>query len=75
MSNGRPWTALDDADLRRLVATGMTNAQIGDHMDRHEDLIRQKRKERGLGRGQSPLHTAMMARINYRRRMARMARA
>lgn len=36
-------------------------------MDRHPDLIRDKRKAAKLRPGQSPALTAMMARINYRR--------
>lgn len=65
--NGRAWTSDDDARLRRLVAAGWTDAQIGTTMDRHPDLIRSKRKADNLRAGQSRISTAMMTRINYRR--------
>ena len=70
MSNGRTWTADDTASLRRLVASGMTDAAIGEAMSRSADVIRHKRGELGLERGQSAIFTAMMARIQWRR-MAR----
>lgn len=69
--NGRSWGAGDTAILKRLVASGLTDDQIGARMKRHKDLIRRKRKELGLEPGQSALHTAMMARYRYRRRIAR----
>ena len=75
MSNGRCWTSDDLAHLRRLVASGRTDTQIGVDMVRHRDVIRQKRNELDLRPGQSPIFTAMMARINTRRMMRRVARA
>lgn len=71
MSHGRPWTADDDGRLRRLVAAGMTDGQIGEEMDRHPDFIRHKRNDAGLRPGQSAVMTAMLARLTVRRRMAR----
>ena len=69
--NGRLWTTNDDAKLRRLLAAGWTAAQIGGEMHRHKNFIRAKTRALGLKPGQSPVFTAMMARINHRRRMAR----
>ena len=66
--NGRLWTHDDDAKLRRLLAAGYTQAQIGNEMNRHQDVIRAKTRALNLEPGQSPLFTAMMARINARRR-------
>lgn len=66
---GRPWTGEDKAQLRRLVASGKTAAQIGEIMDRHERLIREKCKLHQFTLGYSPALKAMMARINMRRRM------
>lgn len=71
MSHGRPWTADDAQRLRRLVAAGMTDAQIGEVMERHPEFIGCKRRAKKLQPGQSAVFTAMMARVNARRRMAR----
>lgn len=65
--NGREWTPDDKAQLRRLVASGMTDSQIGNTMDRKRTDICKKRNELQLQPGQTPIFTAMMARINYRR--------
>lgn len=71
MSNGRPWTADDAQRLRRLVAAGLTDGQIAEMMERHPKFIGTKRGALALKPGQSAVFTAMMARINARRRMAR----
>jgi hypothetical protein len=39
----RPWTAEDDAHLRRFHAEGKTDGDIGYIMDRHRQLIRLRR--------------------------------
>ena len=44
MSRGRPWSAEDAAQLRRLVAAGETDARIAEAMDRHPDMIRRRRR-------------------------------
>ena len=66
--NGRAWSHDDDAKLRRLLAAGYTQAQIGNEMKRHHNVIRAKSRALGLDPAQSPVFTAMMARINARRR-------
>lgn len=71
MSNGRNWALVDDVTLRRLVAAGLNDHQIGALMHRHHKLIGLKRRENGLRPGQSAVFTAVMARVNARRRMAR----
>ena len=65
--NGRPWTADDDERLRRLVASGMTDGEVGERMGRHRDMIWRKRQALGLVPGVSPALTMMMARMNARR--------
>lgn len=70
MSNGRPWSPEDSQTLRRLVQAGLTNQQIGERMDRHRNTIRNQMLVLGLVSGQSPILSAMMMRIRYRRRMA-----
>lgn len=75
MSNGRARSADDESKLRRLVASGYTDIQIGEDMNRHPDTIRAWRRELNLKPGQSPIFTAMMARINARRRMSKLVRA
>lgn len=67
MSNGRTWGEADKSTLRRLVASGMTDAQIGEAMGRDRDFIGRKRTTLGLRPGVSPPLVAMMARINARR--------
>lgn len=69
MPNGRDWTENDGATLRRLIASGLTFAHIGELMDRNPEFVRCKAKQMGLKPGQSRVHTAMMARINFRRRL------
>lgn len=67
MSRGRPWSADDAAQLRRLVAAGETDARIAEAMDRHPDLIRKRRRAENLAPGQSRAATVMMMRLNRRR--------
>jgi hypothetical protein len=67
MSRGRPWTADDAAQLRRLVAAGETDARIAETMDRHPDLIRKRRGAANLAPGQSRAATIMLMRVNRRR--------
>lgn len=71
MSNGHPWTPDDIARLKRLVASGMTDSQIGEVMGRHRGSIGLKRRELDVRPGRSAVFDAMMARINKRRKMAR----
>jgi hypothetical protein len=68
MSNGVPWSADDSARLRRLVASGLTDAQIADDMDRDRIVILRKRQELQLEPGQSAAMTAMLRRVNAMRR-------
>ena len=67
MSRGRPWSADDAAQLRRLVTAGETDARIAEAMDRHPDLIRRRRRAAGLAPGQSRPATVMLMRVNRRR--------
>lgn len=67
MSRGRPWSADDAAQLRRLVAAGETDARIAEAMGRHPDMIRRRRRAAGLAPGQSRAATIMMMRVNQRR--------
>ena len=67
MSRGRPWSADDAAQLRRLVAAGETDARIAEAMERHPDMIRRQRRVAGLAPGQSRAATIMMMRVNRRR--------
>jgi len=69
--NGRAWTSDDTARLRRLARSGMDDEAIGDEMDRDRTLIVRKRQEHHIERGQSAVCTAIVARLNLRRRMAR----
>lgn len=68
MSNGREWTTDDIGRLRRLVAAGWNDAQIGEDMDRDRVVILRKRQELRLEPGQSPGMTAMLRRLNAMRR-------
>lgn len=43
MSNGRAWSSDEISKLRRLVASGLTDAQIGEDMDRDKEVVRRKR--------------------------------
>ena len=72
--NGRAWSADDLGNLRRLVAAGMTDAEIGKDMARHPKLVGNNRRALGLQPGRSPKLNAMMARINLRRMLTRESR-
>lgn len=67
MSRGRPWTSDDAATLRRLVAAGHTDAEIGSAMARHPDLIRHRRAAAGIAAGRSHAATVALMRVNQRR--------
>jgi phosphotransacetylase len=67
MSRGRPWSADDAAQLRRLVVAGETDARIAEAMGRHPDMIRRQRRTAGLAPGQSRAATVMLMRVNRRR--------
>lgn len=70
MSNGRPWTGDDTARLRRLVASGMGDAEIAEEMDRDRTLIVRKRHEHRIPRGISVAMAAALARLRTRRPLA-----
>lgn len=67
MSRGRPWSADDAAQLRRLVAAGHTDAEIGSAMARHPDQIRRRRAAAGLAASRSRAATVALMRVNQRR--------
>lgn len=71
MSNGNAWTPDDTARLRRLVAAGYTDTQIGEDMGRDRTFIVKKRTLHQIEPAQSRAMASIMARINLRRRMAR----
>lgn len=71
LPNGRPWTDSDTAQLRRLAAAGGNDAAIADAMGRDRPFIVRKRAALGIDRGQSASITAVIARLNMRRRLAR----
>lgn len=75
MSNGRPWSGKELRRLGRLVAAGLTDAQIGEALDRDRQNVQRKRTELRLKPGQSPLMTVMVRRLRARRRMKGNARA
>ncbi len=74
MANGKAWTADDRGKLRRLVASGMTDGEIGEKMFRNRDVVGRKRRELSLAPGRPAGHDAAMARINLRRLLARESR-
>lgn len=74
MSHGRPWTADDTGQLRRLAARGDDDCAIGRVMGRPRSFIARKRAEHGIERGMSVAMVAAAARINIRR-LNRRARA
>lgn len=67
MSSGRPWSADDAAQLRRLAGAGYTDVEIGRAMARHPDLIRRRRVGAGIPAGQSRAETIALMRVNRRR--------
>jgi hypothetical protein len=68
VSNGTPWTADDTRELRRLVASGLTDGQIGEKMGRERELICRKRNLLELAPGQSRAMTVALRRIRARRK-------
>ena len=65
--NGRGWSADDIAALRRLVATGWTDARIGEELDRARETVQRKRVALRLEPGQSAAMTAAVRRLTARR--------
>lgn len=68
MSNGRCWCPDELSRLRRLVASGMTDAQIGEDMGRDRCVVGRKRRELRIGPGQSIKLRTVIARIRARER-------
>lgn len=72
MSNGRPWKADEKAKLARLNAMGRSDGEIAHELPgRNRQAVRRQRIAMDLERGQSAACTAMMARINTRRKAMR----
>lgn len=67
----RCWSSDDIGRLRRLVAAGWTDAQIGEQMGRDRDVIGRMRRDLGVAPGRPAGLGAMMARINRRRQEKR----
>lgn len=66
--NGRAWTADELSTLRRLVAAGLTDGEIGTALGRARETVQRKRTELRLRSGHSPAVTAALARLHARRR-------
>lgn len=71
LANGRSWGPDDMAELRRLVGSGMTDAQIGERMGRGRSFISRKRRDHQIEPGLSRGHKAVLARVNLRRMLCR----
>lgn len=69
--NGRQWTPEETSMLRRLVAAGMTDGEIGEKMGRHRQIVQTKRSALGIAPGRPTAYNGLMARINLRRQLAR----
>lgn len=65
--NGRAWTADELSTLRRLVAAGLTDGEIGIALGRARETVLRKRKALRLQPGQSPAMTAALRRLHARR--------
>ncbi len=65
--NGRCWSAAEIAALRRLVATGWTDARIGEALGRARETVQRKRAALRLEPGQSEAMTAAVRRLKARR--------
>lgn len=64
----RAWSPDDLSALRRLVASGLTDGQIAEHLSRDRVVVCRKRKALDLKPGQSAAMTAAFRRIRARRR-------
>lgn len=62
------WTVRDIGRLRRLVAAGWTDGQIGEEMQRDRQMVRRKRVALQLEPGQSAIMTVMVRKIRAQRR-------
>lgn len=69
--NGRPWTSDEESKLRRLVASGMTDGQIGEAMNRSRFSVNRRRNSLDLQPGVPQRYRAMVARMSLRRQLAR----
>jgi len=66
--NGRAWTADELSALRRLVAAGLTDGEIGGALGRARETVLRKRKELRLQAGQSLAMGVALGRLRARRR-------
>lgn len=66
-----PWTRDDEATLRGLTGSGMTDGEIAAQMDRDVKLIGRKRRALNIDRGVPADLSAMLARVGARARAAR----
>jgi hypothetical protein len=71
----RAWSPEDLSRLRRLVALGWHDAQIGEELGRDRVVICRKRRALDLKPGQSHAMTVAIRRIRARRRAAEAAHA
>lgn len=73
--NGRAWTADELSTLRRLVASGLTDGEIGDALGRAREVVQRKRAALRLEPGQSEAMTAASWRLKARSRARAGSRA
>lgn len=73
--NGRAWTADELSTLRRLVAAGLTDGQIGTALGRARETVLRKRQALSLQPGQSLALSVALARLHARRLAARRGRS
>jgi|EndMetStandDraft_6_1072998.scaffolds.fasta_scaffold1606186_2 IS30 family transposase len=66
--NGRAWTADERSTLRRLVAAGLTDGEIGTALGRARETVQRQRKALRLRSGQSLAMSAALGRLHARRR-------
>ncbi len=66
--NGRAWTADELSTLRRLVASGLTDGEIGDALGRAREVVQRKRKALRLESALSREMSVALARLHARRR-------
>lgn len=73
MTNGREWTMVADenATIRRMAASGRTDAEIGKHFGRNRQWARRRRCDLGIAAGYRPALGAMVARLYLRRSLRR----
>ena len=65
--NGMAWTTDETSKLRRLVAAGLTDGQIGEKLGRDRIVVCRKRNALDLKPGQTSAMTSALRRIRARK--------